>query len=237
MPEAVPNSVYLRTQQGLRAFVSAAAADRVLSDALADAGVEPTRIHARQMRALLLGPILDELSLLLPRTGLERRLDELATALVHDAAPAQPISVAVKTAPAQPASAQVAKARAVRVITGVRTEPRPSRPAAATELQAAVLQLASIDSVTLVAAVRQTGQVEFSRGDGDVDTLARLGMLALSLLRKNGPLRMFYLALEDSGLLLFPYGTDALLLTGKADLNVGAVVTAFDDLVRIKEES
>lgn len=237
MPEAVPNSVYLRTQQGLKSFVSAAAVERVLSDAMADAGVDPSRIHARQMRALLLGPVLDELSLLLPRSGLERRLDELAAGLMDDAPPVQPISAAVKSPPTRLASAQVARARTARVVTGVRTQVRPPRPASATELQQAVLQMAAIDSITLVAAVRQSGQVEFSRGSGDVDSLARLGMLALSLLKKNGPLRMFYLALEDSGLLLFPYGSDALLLTGKADLNVGAVVTAFDDLVRNKEES
>lgn len=237
MPEAVQNPVYDRTQQGLAAFVSAAAASRVLTDALADAGVEPARVHARQMRALLLGPILDELSLLLPRAGLERGLEALAAELVDDAAPVQPLTATVRTSQAQPASAQVARSRALQVVTGVRTEPRPSRPAAAEELQAAVLQLAAIDSVTLVAAVRQSGTVEFSRGEGDVAALARLGMLALSLLRKNGPLQLFFLALEESGLLLFPYGSDALLLTGKADLNVGAVVTAMNDLRKVKEES
>lgn len=227
----------MKTQQGLASFVSAAAANRVLSDALADAGVEPARVNARQMRALLLGPILDELSLLLPRAGLERSLEALAAKLMDETAPVEPISATVRTAQSQPASAQVARSRALQVVTGVRTEPRPTRPAPAAELQAAVLKLAAIDSVTLVAAVRQSGQVEYSRGDGDVASLARLGMLALSLLRKNGPLRLFYLALEDSGLLLFPYGNDALLLTGQADLNVGAVVTEMNDLLKVKEES
>lgn len=237
MPEPVPNSVYTRTRQGLAVFVSPAVAGRVLDGSLADAGLTPERVRARQMRALLLGPVLDELAGLLPRGGLERRLEEIAGQLVDDQPAAAPVSAAVRTEPARPVATLPVRNRQAQVVTGVRTTPRPVQPASSSELQEAVLHLAAIDSVTLVAAIRQSGQVEFSRGEGDVAALARLGMLALSLLMKAGPLKMYFLAFEESALLLFPYGSDALLLTGGADLNVGAVVTAFDDIRRNREES
>lgn len=87
-----------------------------------------------------------------------------------------------------------------------------------------------------MAAVRANGSTEFSRGEGDVASLARLGRLALSLLVRSGPLKLFYVSKDTSSLLLFPWGSDALLLTGRPQLNVGAVVMTFTDLVRNKEE-
>ncbi len=237
MPEAAPNPVYLRTQQGLAAFVSATAATRVLDKALADAGVSPERVRARQMRALLLGPVLDELDRILPRSGLERNLEALAAALDDGRPPPEPVSVAARTVGSLPGSAQVARSRTARVISGVRTELIRSRPNTEADLKSAVLELAAIDNVTLVAAVRANGETVFARGAGDVASLARLGRLALSLLLKSGPLRIFFVATETSSLLLFPWGSDALLLTGKPELNVGAVVTSFTDLVRNKEET
>lgn len=237
MPEAAPNPVYLRTQQGLAAFVSATAATRVLDKALADAGVSPERVRARQMRALLLGPVLDELDRILPRSGLERNLEALAAALDDGRPPPEPVSVGARTVGSLPGSAQVARNRTARVISGVRTELIRSRPNTEADLKSAVLELAAIDNVTLVAAVRANGETVFARGAGDVASLARLGRLALSLLLKSGPLRIFFVATETSSLLLFPWGSDALLLTGKPELNVGAVVTSFTDLVRNKEET
>ena len=237
MPEAAPNPVYLRTQRGLAAFVSAAAATRVLDKALADAGVQPSRVRARQMKALLLGPVLDELDRILPRGGLERNLEALAAGLEDGVPPLVPMSAAPRTSSAQPGSAQVARSRTARVISGVRTELVRQRVNSADELQQAVLQLAAIDNVTLVAAVRASGATEFSRGTGDVASLARLGRMALSLLSRSGPLQMFYVTTASSSLLLFPWGSDALLLTGRPELNVGAVVTSFKDLILNKEET
>lgn len=241
MPEAPPNPVYQQTQQGLSALVSGTAATRVLDKSLADAGLTPAAVRPVQMRALLLGPVLDELERILPRRGLLNNLKSLADGL--DSVPAQPepvgaaVNPAARTGHAQPASAQVARRRTAQVVTGVRTQLHNMQANSRSRLETAVLGLAAIDNVTLVAAVRSSGQTEFSRGAGDVDSLARYGMLALSLLSRSGSLKMFFLALEDSSLLLFPWNSDALLLIGRPGLNVGAVVTAFNDIVQSKEES
>lgn len=217
-------------------LVSAAAAGRVLDKSLADAGVMPSSVRARQMRALLLGPILDELELILPRAGLERTLEVLAESL-GDERPAAPLSREPVTPVSVPGSAQVARSRTARIVSGVRTELTRARVNPEAQLQAAVLRLAAIDHVSQVAAVRSSGETVFSRGAGDVQAMARLGRLALSLLLRSGPLRMFYMTTGSSSLLLFPWGSDALLLAGAAELNVGAVVTTFKDLTEGKEES
>ena len=230
MPNAPPNPVYQKTLTGLSALVSGAAAARVLDNALSDAGVTAARVRPVQMRALLTGPVLDELDRILPRSGLLRNLEALAGTL--EPAGSQPVAAALnpvaRTAHSWPASAEVAR---------VRTEITRNTASSRERLEAAVLKLAAIDNVTLVAAIRQSGQTEFSRGAGDVAAIARVGMLALSLLTKSGSLKMFFVALEESTLLLFPWGSDAVLLTGKPNLNVGAVVTAFNDIVLSKEES
>lgn len=237
MPEVSPNQVYLRTQRGLSEIVSAAVASRVLNQALADAGVPAARVRPVQMKALLLGPVLDELELILPRSGLVRHLETLADSLdavsVAAQQPQQPVRPAAAAAPARNT---VPKAALTGVVTGVRTATASPGPVPAERLQAAVLSLAALDNVSLVAAVRAGGAVEFSRGSGDVAALARLGMLALSLLRRAGPLRMYFISSDSSSLLLFPWEGDALLLIGSADLNVGAAVATFNDIVRSKEE-
>lgn len=236
MPDAPPNPVYQRTLQGLSALVSGAAATRLLDKTLADAGLTPARVRVVQMQELLTGPVLDELDRILPRSGLVRNLQAIASELTALAAEPLP-PAADPPARDRSASAEVARVRTAQVITGVRTELSRSQVNSPERLQSAVLALAAIDNVTLVAGVRSSGHTEFSRGAGDVTSLARYGMLALSLLTRSGSLRLFYLALEDSSLLLFPWGSDALLLTGKPQLNVGAVVTTFNDIVLSKEES
>lgn len=238
MPDAPPNPVYQTTLQGLSALVSGAAASRLLDKSLADAGLTPARVRPVQMKELLAGPVLDELQAILPRSGLLRNLEAITSdidAMAAEAMP-QPAVPAARSATARPASAEVARARTAQVITGVRTELIRQQVNSAERLQSAVLALAAIDNVTMVAAVRSSGQTEFSRGAGDIRTLSRFGMLALSLLTRSGSLKMFFLALEDSSLLLFPWGSDALLLVGRPQLNVGAVVTAFNDIVLSKEE-
>lgn len=248
MPDAPPNPVYQTTLQGLSALVSGAAASRLLDKSLADAGLTPARVRPVQMKELLAGPVLDELQAILPRSGLLRNLEAItadidamaAEAMPQPAIPGesmlQPAIPAARSATVRQASADVARARTAQVITGVRTELTRQQVNSAERLQSAVLTLAAIDNVTMVAAVRSSGQTEFSRGAGDIRTLSRFGMLALSLLTRSGSLKMFFLALEDSSLLLFPWGSDALLLVGRPQLNVGAVVTAFNDIVLSKEE-
>lgn len=240
MPDAPPNPVYVRTLQGLSALVSGAAATRVLDKSLADAGLTPARVRPVQMKELLAGPVLAELEAILPRSGLVRNLEAIVAdidAAAQEELP-QPAAVpAARSAPVRPASADVARTRTAQVITGVRTELNRRKVNSSDRLQAAVLRLAAIDNVTMVAAIRSSGEVEFSRGGGDVASLARFAMLGLSLLTRSGPLRLFYMALEESSLLLFPWGSDALLLVGKPQLNVGAAVTAFNDIVLSKEET
>lgn len=239
MPDAPPNPVYQKTLQGLSALVSGAAATRLLDKSLADAGLTPARVRPVQMKELLVGPVLDELEAILPRSGVVRNLEALAADINAVAAESTPAGAvpAARSVPVRPASAEVARARTAQVITGVRTELVRKQVNSSERLQSAVLALAAIDNVTMVAAVRSSGQTEFSRGAGDVENLARFAMLALSLLTRSGSLRMFYLALEDSSLLLFPWGSDALLLAGRPQLNVGATVTAFNDIVLSKEET
>lgn len=237
VPEVSPNQVYVRTQRGLSEIVSAAVASRVLNQALADAGVAPGHVRPVQMKALLLGPVLDELELILPRTGLVRHLEALAEVLDSVTVPdRQPVPPARPPAAAVPARSTLHPTALTGVVSGVRTGPATPGPVPAGRLQAAVLSLAALDNVTLVAAVRADGAVEFSRGSGDVAALARLGMLALSLLRRAGPLRMYFISSDSSSLLMFPWEGDALLLIGSADLNVGAAVATFNDIIRSKEE-
>ncbi len=226
------NEVYIRTQQGLAELVSAGAASRMLESALADAGLDTDLIDAERMRLLLLGPIQAELMRILPRRGLPMRLAEIASAL--PTSPHRSTSAPLTARPAE-APASIARERAVRVVTGVRTQLAAQREHTQKELERAVLKLATIESVTLVAAVRNSGQTAFSRGSGDIDELSRIGMVALSLLKKSGPLRLFYVAHEQASLLVFPWGPDALLLAGSPELNVGSALTVFADLQIDKE--
>src|SRR5690625_7604947 len=101
------------------------------------------------MRALLLGPVLDELAGLLPRGGLERRLEELAGQLGDDQPAATPGSAAVRTEPARPVATLPGRNRQAQEVTGVRTTPRPVQPATSSELQGAERTPAASDSVTL----------------------------------------------------------------------------------------
>lgn len=211
-------------------MVSAVAASRMLDSALRDARLASEAVTAEQMQDLLLGPIQRELERILPRRGLERNLRSLAYSLARP--PRRGIDVTLTQT-----SAQIARDRTAKVISGVRVKPAPARTEHSPRvLQAAVLGLAAIDNVTLVAAVRSNGRTEFSRGHGDVEQLSRFGMLALSLLNRSGPLKTFFVAHERATLLLFPWGSDALLVTGLPELNVGAALTAFADLSANKEE-
>lgn len=238
MPDAAPNPVYQQTLQGLSALVSGTAAARLLDNSLDSAGLNAATVRPRQMRGLLLGPVLNELDRILPRGGLIRTLESLANELeILAPQPVAALSKAARTGHARPAASHGVRAREAQVVTGVSTALRDRQPGSRSRLEAAVLRLAAIDHVTLVAALRASGQTEFSRGTGDVAALARYGMLALSLLSRSGSLKTFFLTLEDSSLLLFPWGSDALLLTGQPQLNVGAVITQFNDIIQSKEES
>ncbi|HEX7022256.1 MAG TPA: hypothetical protein VF171_05315, partial [Trueperaceae bacterium] len=103
------------------------------------------------------------------------------------------------------------------------------------KLEEAVLRFAQLENVTLVAALHGDGSVALSRGSGsDLDALARYSHLGLSLLRRRGNLRSYYLAHSRGQLFLFPVGTHTLIIVGSPDLNIGAVFTA---LTGLKEEA
>lgn len=75
------NDVYLRTHDGLATMVSARAATRVLRDTLTAQGKNADTIDAALMGQLLIGPILQEFEQILPREGLKRNLEDLASSL------------------------------------------------------------------------------------------------------------------------------------------------------------
>src|SRR5690554_3054469 len=167
------NEVYIRTQQGLAELVSAGAASRMLESALADAGLDTDLIDAERMRLLLLGPIQAELMRILPRRGLPMRLAEIASAL--PTSPHRSTSAPLTARPAE-APASIARERAVRVVTGVRTQLAAQREHTQKELERAVLKLATIESVTPVAAARNSCQTAFPSGSANIAELPRTRM-------------------------------------------------------------
>ncbi len=234
MPDDAPNEIYLSTLKGLSGMVSPVAAERMVSASVRDAGFNPATVSASQMRTLLLGPVQFELEQILPRRMLQRDLGALAERLAL--LPQPPQSPALSTS-SRVTPAQIAKIRTARVISGVRVKPPVQQENSDAELQEAVLKLAMIAEVTLVAAVRRNFEPVFWRGQGDVVQLARYGGLAMQLLIRSSPLKMFYVAKEDSMLILFPWGSDTLLLAAGSEVNIGAVVAAFTDIAKAKEES
>lgn len=231
---ALTNSVYSLTQQGLAAMVSGRAATRVLDAALRESRTDRRSVTAEQMSSLLLGPVLKELVTILPRQGLELNLETLAASLLVDS-----MFLTQERAPAAIPAAVTTdgpRKRNPTVITGVNTRPLPVAADPA-ELEAAVLSFAMIENVTLIAAVRADGSVHVSRGAGNVELLARFGMLALSLLKRGGRLRSYYLEHEEGFLFLFPFADAALLLLGDPRLNIGTVFTIFSELTGTKEDS
>jgi hypothetical protein len=181
---ALANSVYLHTHQGLAAMVSDRAASRMLDAALRDSGSDQSLVTAEQMSALLLGPVLEELVSILPRQGLELNLETLAASLLIGSMDLEEDSVIPRNPTLQltPAVPRRKPRRNPTVITGVNTRPVRIPADDLHRLERGLLSLAAIDHVTLVAAVRSDGTVHHARGEGNVELLARFGMLALRML-------------------------------------------------------
>lgn len=231
----MPNEVFLRTHDGLAGMVSARAATKVLEDALRSTGTTAEAVTLQQMTAMLQGPVLRDLERILPREGLKRNLSSLIAVLEADLAPSGATPTVVQTPPAGTVAQDLARTLVEGTVRPPPEPPAPPLPAA--ELERLALSFGRIDQVQLVLAARQDGSVVVSRGSGpDPAVLARMGMLALTLLKRSGRLRSYYLGHPAGQLFTFPFGTDAIIVVGGPDLNLGAVFSAFAGLVA-KEES
>ena len=71
------NDVYAITHTGLTELVSARAATIVLDKALQKGGRTPDTVSRADMKALLTGPVIDELEHILPRKGVARSLKQI----------------------------------------------------------------------------------------------------------------------------------------------------------------
>lgn len=257
------NEVFKKTQRTLVKMISERAANRVLRDVLKAQGVSPDTVTAERMATLLNGPILKELTGLLPTSGVTRSLNELALELRQLEARRQAGgrggnvnwgSVAEFTNPKTPPvdpdlfitedddspAPRTAAGEPASVATA--TKPRAkavakgSDPWLLTEAQAGdiVLRFAQLEHIRLVAAIRTDGTVVSSRGDGaSLEDLARFGMLGLKLLGKVGNLQSFYLLHSLGQLFIFPSKVATLFIVGDTSLNVGAVLST---LTSLKEE-
>ena len=135
----------------------------------------------------------------------------------------------VPTQPA-PARAPAASRPASKPAAGRKTFP----PLAGAQLEAVVLRFAGLEEVKLVASFGPRGEVTCSRGGGfDLDALARYGLMTLTLLRRSGHVRSYYLAHTLYQLFLLPLGGSTLVVIGTPDLNVGSV---FGTLSHLEEE-
>ena len=101
------------------------------------------------------------------------------------------------------------------------------------DLERLAITFAQLDHVKMVAGIRLNGEIVLSRGTGyDLNALARLGAIALMLLKQSGEMRSYYLAHESAQLFLFPMGEYALVIIGSEELNLGgvfAVLTALEE--------
>lgn len=100
----VANDVYAVARAELATLVSPRAAERMLDAALASADVAPDRVTPRQMRALVAGPIQNDLRSILPQGGLSVVLGALAERLrsMPTAAPAPANAAERAMSPAPP---------------------------------------------------------------------------------------------------------------------------------------
>ena len=118
------------------------------------------------------------------------------------------------------------------------SKPAPQRkafpPLSHAQLEKIVLRFAGLEEVKLVASFGPGGEVTCSRGGGfDLPTLARYGLMTLTLLRRSGHVRSYYLAHSLYQLFLLPLGGSTLVIIGTPELNVGSV---FGTLANLEEE-
>ena len=94
-----------------------------------------------------------------------------------------------------------------------------------------MLRFAGLEEVKLVAAFGPKGEPSHARGGGfDLDALARFGLMTLTLLRRSGRVRAYYLAHSLHQLFLLPLGGSTLIVVGTPELNVGSVFGALSTL-------
>ena len=118
------------------------------------------------------------------------------------------------------------------------SKPAPQRkafpPLSHAQLETIVLRFAGLEEVKLVASFGPGGEVTGSRGGGfDLGALARYGLMTLTLLRRSGHVRSYYLAHSLYQLFLLPLGGSTLVVIGTPELNVGSV---FGTLSTLEEE-
>ena len=75
------NEIYTLTHDGLAGLISAQAATRLLDRALQAKGLGANTVTRRQMKSVLLGPVVRELEGILPKAGVERNLRRIYISL------------------------------------------------------------------------------------------------------------------------------------------------------------
>lgn len=233
----MPNDVYETARHELATALSSRAAERVLEDALAAVHVSPDAVTARQMRALLTGPIQRDLRGVLPSAG-------LATILRRANAELRRMSeLTPGTPPPGPRGAAVAAVDVEEAAAGPREEApppaRPHPPVAAPfldadfdleRLEVLARTFARLEHVTGVAVVRE-GEARFVRGHGlDAERAARLVPVAAQVMARHGAWRTFSLVHDRGQMFILPIGKDHLVLVGRSEFNLGAVLTALETL-------
>ena len=147
-----------------------------------------------------------------------------------------PVSEAPRaSAQTPPTPAPVAASLATAAPTAEPAKPSPKfdtlPPLSGAQLEAAVLRFAGLEEVKLVAAFGPKGEPSHARGGGfDLDALARFGLMTLTLLRRSGRVRAYYLAHSLHQLFLLPLGGSTLIVVGTPELNVGSVFGALSTL-------
>lgn len=249
----MPNDVYATARRELASMMSVRAAERVLDDALASASVAADEVTPRQMRALVVGPIQRHLRATFPPAGVKAALTTLTERLRAMGAPTPVAEPARDDAPARAAEGA---AHADRVEAKPVSRPAPvsaatsASPAASSvpasagaavasprhagppleELQRTALAFARHDDVVGVYLVRD-GRVSFARGAGiDGDAAARLVPVAANLLNRVGGWRSCSVQHERGHVFVIPFGRDHLVLVGRTEFNLGAILSALASL-------
>ena len=238
------NEVYAAARAELTTLVSPRAAERMLDGALDAVNVSRDAVTARQMRALVTGPVQRDLRQTLPpdvsRQVLERVMERLrAMSPSTDRATAPRRSE--RTSPDAPAKAAresaVARVAERPRVSAAATAPAARRVADLHLDDAGVEQLARtfarLDDVIGVSVVRQ-GRVRFHRGEAiAAESAAALVPAAANALERGGPWRSYTLEHDLGHLFIVPVGRDHLVVVGRTGFNLGAVLTA---LATLEEE-
>lgn len=238
----MPNEVYATAHRELLAMVSPRAAERMLNDALSSVGVTPEAVTARQMRALITGRIQYDLRTIIPSSGSNRVLrtimevlramspttdPDVRTSKASAADMAEPKQGAPRATPPAALATAVAEPRPE-----TRTVPAPlaDYEASRDELEHIALTFARLEHVTGVTVV-QDGKAVFARGTGlDPERAAGIVPIAAKLLARRGAWRSYTLVHDRGQCLIIPVGRDFIVLVGRSEFNLGAVLTVLATL-------